>query len=125
MADVLSRLLLIGVGVSAATLTVGLLLLLATGRTGYGEGLTPALLFEPQGSVAFPHTLDGVIRGALALRPFAVIELGVLLLIATPVFRVAASAVLFFLEGDRLYTVITLVVLGLLLASVFWLGGPA
>jgi uncharacterized membrane protein len=125
MADVLSRLLLLGVGVSAASLAGGLLLPLATGHTGYGEGLTPALLLEPEGSVPFPHTLGGVVRGALALQPFAVIELDVLVLIATPVFRVAASAVHFFLEGDRLYTVITPVVFGLLLVSVFWLGGPA
>jgi len=42
-------------------------------------------------------------------------------LLATPVTRVAASVVGFALEGDRLYTAITLAVLAVLLASIFLL----
>ena len=43
--------------------------------------------------------------------------LGLLLLIATPVARVAFSIVAFALEGDRLYVAITAVVLALLVLS--------
>jgi uncharacterized membrane protein len=45
------------------------------------------------------------------------IQLGLLLLIATPVARVAVAIVGFALERDRLYTVISLIVLLILLAS--------
>ena len=122
MAGVIAALLLVGVGLSAAVLAVGLALLAATGRTGYHEALSPQLLIARTGTVAFPRTLGGVLEGALALRPFAVIELGVLLLIATPVARVAASVILFWRERDQLYAGITLAVLLVLLASLFWIG---
>ncbi len=43
--------------------------------------------------------------------------LGLLLLIATPVMRVALSALLFFRRRDRVFAGITMVVLALLLLS--------
>lgn len=58
-----------------------------------------------------------ILAGAFWLRGECVIMLGLLLLIATPVARVLFSAIAFSLEGDRTYVLITLVVLGLLLAS--------
>jgi uncharacterized membrane protein len=122
MAQVISVLLISGVSISALVLAVGLALLAATGRTGYSGIVAPALVLTRQPTIAFPRTFGGAWQGATALRPFAVIELGVLLLIATPVVRVAASVFLFFLKKDYLYTGITLVVLGLLLISLFVLG---
>ncbi len=122
MSGAISLLLLTGVSLSALVLAVGLALLVLTGQTGYNQAVNPALL-TPQGDAgAFPETIGAIWQGALALKPFAVIELGALLLIATPVFRVGASVFLFLLERDYLYTVVTLVVLALLLASIFWLG---
>jgi uncharacterized membrane protein len=59
----------------------------------------------------------GIIPGVLGLRGQCVIMVGLLLLIATPVARVLFSAIAFALQGDRTYVMITLVVLGLLLAS--------
>jgi len=60
-------------------------------------------------------------RGLPALfslpKPEALIFLGLLLLIATPIARVAFSLVAFALERDRLYVFFTLVVLVLLLYS--------
>jgi len=47
----------------------------------------------------------------------AIIQLGILLLLATPVARVALSAVGFGLERDKLYVFFTLVVLTLLILS--------
>jgi len=54
----------------------------------------------------------------------AVIQLGLLILIATPVVRVAASVVAFAVERDRLYVAITLYVLAVILVS-FFLGQVA
>jgi uncharacterized membrane protein len=59
----------------------------------------------------------------LALRARSIIQLGVLLLVATPIVRVAFSIVGFALEGDRLYVVITSLVLAILLCSL--IGGAA
>jgi uncharacterized membrane protein len=46
-----------------------------------------------------------------------VIQLGLLLLVATPVARVAFSILAFALQRDRTYVIITLIVLGVLLYS--------
>jgi uncharacterized membrane protein len=46
-----------------------------------------------------------------------VIQLGLLLLVATPIARVALSLIGFFRQGDRKYVVITAIVLGILLFS--------
>ena len=66
--------------------------------------------------------LSGVLpllRGAAHLDSRAIIQLGILLLIATPVVRVAFSVVAFWLQRDRIYVAFTLVVLGILLYSLF------
>lgn len=66
----------------------------------------------------------GVWGGMLHQRGQAVVMFGLLLLIATPVMRVAASILIFLRERDRLYVAITTVVLLLLLTS-FYLGAHA
>jgi len=63
------------------------------------------------------RTVGGILSGAMTLRGSEIIQFGLLLLIATPVARVAFSVVAFALERDRLYVVITLAVLGILLFS--------
>ncbi len=93
----------------------GVALYLLSGRAGSTPWPAAVTLDSPD------TRLGDVLRGVSALRPFAVIELGVLLLIATPIMRVAASVLLFFQEGDRVYTAITLAVLLILLWSLFGL----
>jgi uncharacterized membrane protein len=68
-------------------------------------------------SATFPHTLPDVGQDALSFRGQALVVLGLLLLIATPVMRVAISIIAFLLQGDRAFTFITLTVLCLLLLS--------
>lgn len=63
------------------------------------------------------RTLSGILRDALALRGRGIIQLGLLLLIATPVARVAFSIAAFAMQRDRLYVVVTLMVLAILLYS--------
>ncbi len=78
--------------------------------------------FAPQKLESFPQTFSQVWIGLLTLRPQAVITLGLLLLIATPVMRVAASIVTFAIERDRRFVTITTLVLLLLLFSIFYVG---
>ena len=63
------------------------------------------------------RTVPGVVRQSLRLRGRGIIQLGLLLLLATPIARVAFSAVAFALQRDRLYVLVTLIVLAVLLFS--------
>src|SRR5207253_1467848 len=61
-----------------------------------------------------------IVRGALELDERAIIQLGLLLLIATPVARVVFSALAFAWERDFTYVGLTLLVLAVLLYSLFF-----
>lgn len=65
-----------------------------------------------------------IAESALSLSGRGLIQLGLLLLIATPVVRVAFSAVAFAWQRDYTYTLLTLIVLGVLLYSLFLDEGP-
>lgn len=67
------------------------------------------------------RTVHGILTDALSLHSRGLIQLGLLLLIATPVARVAFSIYAFLRQGDRTYVVVTLLVLTILLYSL--LGG--
>ncbi len=71
------------------------------------------------GEPAELRSVSGIVRQTLDLRARAAIQLGLLLLIATPVLRVAVSMVAFALERDKLYTAVAAVVLVGLLYSLF------
>lgn len=58
-----------------------------------------------------------VLHQAAQLRPTAIIDVGLMLLIATPIIRVAVSVIGFLLEEDFVYTAATLFVLAMLLLS--------
>jgi|ERR1035438_5828165 uncharacterized membrane protein len=63
------------------------------------------------------RTVSGIFREALALRGRGIIQLGLLLLIATPVARVAFSIFGFAEEHDRLYVIVASIVLLILAYS--------
>jgi len=67
-------------------------------------------------------SISDIVHGALGLSGRAIIQLGLLLLIATPVARVLFSAIAFAIERDYMYVLITLVVLGILLYSLLGSG---
>jgi uncharacterized membrane protein len=62
-------------------------------------------------------SVSEIARNAVRLNPEAMIQLGLLLLIATPIARVALSLLAFFKQHDRVYMVVTAIVLGVLLYS--------
>ncbi|MGD0298940.1 MAG: DUF1634 domain-containing protein [Bryobacteraceae bacterium] len=62
-------------------------------------------------------SIRGVLHGALTLDPLFIIQLGLLILIATPVVRVITCAAGFALERDWTYAVVSLIVLAFLIAS--------
>ncbi len=72
-----------------------------------------------QPGAAFPYSLDDVIQGVLVFQGQAIVTAGLLLLIATPVMRVAVSIFAFIYQEDRTFTFLTTLVLFLLLLSFF------
>ena len=73
------------------------------------------------GEPADLRSISGIIGDALALRPRGIIQFGLLILIGTPIVRVAFAVAAFALQRDRVYVIVTLIVLGVLLYSL--LGG--
>jgi uncharacterized membrane protein len=58
-----------------------------------------------------------IVKSIATLKGRAIIQLGIILLIATPIFRVLFSAIGFVAEKDYLYTGITLLVLAIIFIS--------
>ncbi len=78
--------------------------------------------------LTYPDTLGGLLQGLAQGMPLAIVTFGLIILLATPVIRVAVSIMAFALEGDRTYVFITTLVLAILLFSIFgvgsWQGHP-
>jgi uncharacterized membrane protein len=105
---IVGNLLRIGVMVSAAVVLIGgVLYLMRYGAATPGYGIF-------RGEPADLRGLSGIVRDALALRRRGIIQLGIALLIATPVARVAFSVIAFALRRDRKYVIVTLIVLAIL-----------
>lgn len=106
-----SVLLRTGVTISGAVVLAGGVLYLI--RHGYERVDYHVFHSQP----AIDSLLPQIVAGAASLRSRSVIQLGILLLIATPIARVAFSLVGFTLERDRTYVLITAIVLAVLLFS--------
>jgi uncharacterized membrane protein len=74
-----------------------------------------------KGQPDLTSNFKAIIEGVLDFRGRAIIQLGILLLIATPITRVAYSAIGFMAEKDYLYVGIALIVLAIIVVSM--LGG--
>ena len=115
----ISWLLLGGVVVSMATVLAGLVLTFVQHPEFLRSAADVQRLAGP--SAAFPHTLGQVVRGVAAGSGQAITVLGLGLLVATPILRVAISMAGFAVQRDYTYTAFTAVVLIVLLIS-FLLG---
>jgi uncharacterized membrane protein len=109
--DAMARILLAGV-VTAALVVLGggLVYLLRHGATLGDYGTF-------RGGSSNLRGLRGIVREVAAGRGRGLIQVGLLLLIATPVARVAFSLVAFARKHDVMYFVFTLIVLATLLLS--------
>jgi uncharacterized membrane protein len=104
-----------GVTISVVVVLAGLIITFVHHREYFRS--RPALGALTNPGASYPSTVGAVIEGARKGRGQAIVSLGLLLLIATPVARVAVSIAVFVIERDRLYVVITAIVLALLLLS--------
>lgn len=105
---VIGKILRIGVVTSAVVILAGVILYFVNGGSGYA-------------ATEFPRRLSAIFSGVAEGRSYAVIMLGVFLLILTPVLRVVVSIYAFYKEKDTMYVVITTLVL-IILAIAMILG---
>ena len=111
----IGRLLQIGIATATTLGAIGGMVFLAR------HGREPAAYGSFQGAPENLRTIGGVLAAVATGRGRGVIQLGLLLLIATPVARVALTLVAFARARDRQYVLISGVVLALLLLSLFGL----
>lgn len=109
--DIIGNLLRTGVVVSALVVLLGGMLYL----TRHGFELPDYRVFRGESSDLC--NIPGILRDTLAFRARGVIQLGLLLLIATPIIRVAFTILAFALQRDKTYVFVTFIVLSLLLFS--------
>lgn len=108
---IIGKILRIGVIASAIVVIIGVILYFINGGSGYADGQWPR---------RFGMIFQGIAQG----KSYAVIMLGIFLLILTPVLRVIVSIYAFAKEHDRLYVYITTAVLIILIfAMVFGYNG--
>ena len=115
MDEIMGRLLRTGVILAAAFVLTGGVVFLVR----HPEPVTNYRVF--QGEPEELRTVSGIFHEALTLHGRGLIQLGLLILIATPIARVAFSVVAFLYQRDWMYVAVTLAVLGLLVYSL--LGG--
>jgi uncharacterized membrane protein len=108
---VMAAILLGGVTLSAALMVAALAGAIFVGWSG-------SLVGQPA-STRDPTDFSQLVHSLLLLRPIATAKLGLLVLLATPVLRVAVSVGAFAIQRDATYVVISLGVLAILLLSLF------
>jgi uncharacterized membrane protein len=109
--EIIGALLRYGVTVSAGVVAAGGIWYLIQ----YGAASPGYHVFR--GEPEYLRHLSGIVTGIPGFHCRRMMQLGLVLLISTPVARVAFSVVAFMLQRDRTYVAITLIVLGVLLFS--------
>lgn len=110
---VVGNLLRTGVLLSASVVIVGAAFFLTR------HGFSPTDFHVFRGEPADLRSVWGILHAALRMRGRGIIQLGLLLLIATPVARVAFSIFGFAKEKDYMYVAFTTTVFLILLYSMF------
>jgi uncharacterized membrane protein len=116
----ISNVLRIGVGVSLGVIIFGTIVTFIHHRQYMRSPRELEPLTQPS-RYTFPRTFAELFLGLREFEGRSIVVTGLLLLIATPVMRVAVSIFAFIYEKDRVFVIVTIIVLSLLLLS-FYLG---
>ena len=112
--QIIGRLLQLGVLLAAVVVLVGGVALLVQ----FGRDVPAFQVFH--GENATLTSIRAVVNSAFSGDSRGIVQLGLILLIATPVARVALTLGAFVVQRDRLYVGTTLIVLILLLYGLIW-----
>ncbi len=110
----MGRLLQAGVFLATAVVLLGAVALMAK------HGGDAVAFGTFRGTASHLTSVGAIVRGTLARDPRAIVQLGLVLLIATPVARVALTLVAFVVQRDRLYVALTTFVLLVLSYGLLW-----
>jgi uncharacterized membrane protein len=113
METTIGNLLLTGVIAAGSVVLIGAVLFLIR----HGFEIPSYRIFKPD--VFNLSDFKDMFRGIAHFRSASIMELGILMLIATPMLRVLFSVVAFAAEKDYLYTLFALIVLFVLVYSFF------
>ena len=108
---------IIGNLLRAGVIVSSLIVLIGGGLYLKGHGTETPHYHIFSGEPSNLRSIPEIIRNASTFHGRAVIQFGLLVLIATPVMRVAFTVLSFLLNRDRIYVGVTLIVLALLLFS--------
>jgi uncharacterized membrane protein len=111
--SMMGRLLITGVIISGTLILLGGFLYLC--QMGFAKPHFRTFRGEPSNLRSVKQIISGVTR----FDSLSIIQLGLLLLIATPISRVLFSVIGFLFEKDYLYVIISLIVLAIIGYSVF------
>jgi uncharacterized membrane protein len=114
----ISYVLRIGVLVAGAIILVGLALFVIEGPSG----TEPTSLHQVLAGGALTVHLGGIARGVASFDPIAIIQLGVLALVLTPLMRVAMTVILFVAQREWVFVAITATVLAILVLGLIGVG---
>ena len=110
----IGRLLQAGVLLAAVVVLVGGVMLLI--QFGSATAAFSAFHGEPEQL----RSLGGIIRAAVAADSRGIVQLGLVLLIITPLARVALTLIAFVVQRDRIFIAVTSLVLAILLYGLLW-----
>jgi len=110
--QMIGSLLRVGLMIATAVVVAGAALYL------FRHGSEPPNYRAFRGEPADLRSIGGIVRDSLQERGRGLIQLGLVLLLATPVARVAFSVIAFALQRDWFYVTVTLIVLAVLLYSI-------
>ena len=105
-----------GVGLSFVFIVCGLFYALFAQTSHLGADTSLTEILDPAASI---RSFRELVTAVGQRRPDGIIMLGLLILIATPIFRVAASILIFIDQRSAAFVAITTFVLALLLGSIF------
>jgi len=111
MQSLLGQVLRAGTVISISVVFIGGIIFLVR----HGSSIANYKVFN--GIPDFVQNPAGIMKGIFNLKGQAIIQFGIVLLIATPVVRVIFSAVGFVLEKDYMYVAISLLVLSIIFFS--------
>lgn len=106
--------------ISLSIIAIGVIEYLATGSSGYlSVSLHKLLMSGGVSTMVFPHYIGTIGSGVIGVKSFAIIQLGILLLILSPIGRIFLQIVIYVKEKDRAFIAISTVVFVILLISLY------
>ncbi|MEM2740422.1 MAG: DUF1634 domain-containing protein [Candidatus Bathyarchaeia archaeon] len=113
-----SHILRIGMVISIALITLGMLLLFVRGGS---LGYPLDTLVNPYNTSVNTYTIDYnlLCRGLASFESLSIVLLGLIVMVSTPILRIILCTLVFASEKDRIYIAIAMITLILILSSIF------